>query len=747
MSRNVTSATFHPFYDEDDVRRLCGLTVFALADMMQRAGHVSSAERTSDTLSGDVRGTWRRVDRVTIQTKGNRLQPECARHGAGFCQHTGALLLHWLREPGMVEIVHLGDSVPRGIDSGTLDDYWDSDPTVLAASDIVDQSPETEIARLLEGETIAVVREIARRRGVKVSGSRKADVVREAATGLADPANIDAAFAGLSSGEKLLLDALQLSSPAGETTEPRAFDAYRMLGGQGQPPLDRLRDLGLAISPESAHYHARSIRIPLAVVAQLPPRDGLAGPVERRKSPAVSERQTGLALVSLLTIVAQDAIAGGMSSNNEGATPQFSFIPAGFVVHPSDRDRLTELLRTYNPNERIRLVASSPMATADVARLALQSGQPDEVVEFTARLMVSLGIATEQPRLTIEPDMLRQLLELDAFNQLTLLLQGWLGASGLAESSLIFGDGGPIRFAWNPRHAAPHVSRAISEGVCLVSRLVGRMAADTWYDAATLVETVEKLVPSGAPSLATFRQSSQHLDMTWHGQPRPGQRLTLRTPEGWSLFIRAVVDAVLGGPLSWLGLVDVQQERHRVTSFHVRPVAAILSGKQFDPEDLMVQGTVSVDDDLMIVVPAGSSSMAAIAPILQASNLTSVAGDGLHYQLTPNGLQALFEHGLDADDIARMLAEQTGEPIPATARATIDRWWSSYGHVRLYDELTLIELGDDLLLRELQVATSLASVVLHQFTPRLIAIEDRAVDQLVTELSARGYAPRIVEGG
>ena len=199
--------------------------------------------------------------------------------------------------------------------------------------------------------------------------------------------------------------------------------------------------------------------------------------------------------------------------------------------------------------------------------------------------------------------------------------------------------------------------------------------------------------------------------------------------------------------MTWLGLVDAQLESGRVSAFRVRPAAAILSGKQFDPDDLAVPGKVRVEDDLSIVIPPGSPSIAALAPILHACRLTQAAAEGLHYALTPDGLQALFELGLNADDIARLLTEQTDGPLPKVARATLDHWWASYGRVRLYDELTLIELGNDLLLRELQAATSLERVVLHRFSPRLIAVEDSAVDQLVSELGARGYAPRVVEGG
>jgi hypothetical protein len=746
VSQRVTAATFHPFYDEDDVRRLCGLTVFAQADVMQRAGHVSGAERTSDTLRGNVRGVWRRVDQVTILTKGNRLQPDCTRHGAGFCQHAGALLLHWLREPGKVAIVDPAPPVGHNSEFDEFDDILFGDPFDSSPSETVAASPEEELALLLERETISVIRDIARARGVKVAGSRKADVVRDAAAGLLDPANIDAALDRLSPPQRLLLDAAQLSSPAGETTEPRAFDIYRMLGGEGQPPLDGLRELGLVISPGESYYRARMILIPRSVIARLPPREGLAAP-SKGEVPGTPERQSGLALVSLLTIIAQDALAGGISLNDDVVTPEYGYVPAGFVVHPPDRERMIQLMRTYNAGDRVRLVAQMPLAAADIERLARQTGQPSDVIEFAGLLMVSLGIAFQDEGLVVEPEGLRELLEADAVKQLMLLLYGWLGVAGWMESSLIFGDGGPVRFAWNPRHAAPHVSTAIADGVGLVVRLVGRMPAGTWHDAATFVETVEKLVKSGAPSLATFRQSSQILDLTWHGQPRPGQRLALRTPEGWSLFIRAIVDAVLGGPMTWLGLVDVQQQQGRVTAFHVRSTAAALSSKTLATEDLVVQGTLRVDDDLTIVVPAGSASIAAIATILHASELIRVADDGLHYQLTPSGIQTLFESGLNADAIGRMLSEQTSRPIPKAARATLDRWWAGYGRIRLYDELTLIELGDDLLLRELQAATSLQGVTLHQFTPRLIAVEDRAIEQLVTELGARGYAPRIVEGG
>ncbi|MDQ2741959.1 MAG: hypothetical protein M3Z66_06630, partial [Chloroflexota bacterium] len=92
-----------------------------------------------------------------------------------------------------------------------------------------------------------------------------------------------------------------------------------------------------------------------------------------------------------------------------------------------------------------------------------------------------------------------------------------------------------------------------------------------------------------------------------------------------------------------------------------------------------------------------------------------------------------------------LLGERAGGTLPEAVQAILERWWESYGAIRLYDEVTLVELGDDLLLRELLAASSLRDSVLHTFSPRLVAIDSARVDELVEELTRLGYTPRVVE--
>ena len=52
-----------PALDEAEVRHLCGPASYARATALQAAGHVARPQMNNLTLSADVRGTWRRIDR------------------------------------------------------------------------------------------------------------------------------------------------------------------------------------------------------------------------------------------------------------------------------------------------------------------------------------------------------------------------------------------------------------------------------------------------------------------------------------------------------------------------------------------------------------------------------------------------------------------------------------------------------------------------------------------------------------
>jgi hypothetical protein len=145
-------------------------------------------------------------------------------------------------------------------------------------------------------------------------------------------------------------------------------------------------------------------------------------------------------------------------------------------------------------------------------------------------------------------------------------------------------------------------------------------------------------------------------------------------------------------------------------------------------------------------VPPGAD-LAVHGLLSRAGEVVEASGRGLAYRLTAAGVRDAFDDGWTGPDLLAWLAERADGPLPAAARQTLEGWWAHYGTLRLYDEVTLIELGDDLLLRELQATTSLDRALLYTFSPRVIAVDPAAADGLVAELTRQGHTPRVVESG
>ncbi|HEY8685609.1 MAG TPA: helicase-associated domain-containing protein, partial [Chloroflexota bacterium] len=146
-----------------------------------------------------------------------------------------------------------------------------------------------------------------------------------------------------------------------------------------------------------------------------------------------------------------------------------------------------------------------------------------------------------------------------------------------------------------------------------------------------------------------------------------------------------------------------------------------------------------------VLVPAGYSDLPLHILLLEIADLADISPAGLRYRLGRQRAQDAFDGGVTGPDLLRVLAERALGSMPVDVRTVIDAWWKDYGNVRLYDDLTLIELGDDILLQELLATSSLRNVVVEVVTPRLVAIDPAAIRPLLGEMERLGYTPRVVE--
>lgn len=83
--------------------------------------------------------------------------------------------------------------------------------------------------------------------------------------------------------------------------------------------------------------------------------------------------------------------------------------------------------------------------------------------------------------------------------------------------------------------------------------------------------------------------------------------------------------------------------------------------------------------------------------------------------------------------------------MPRTIEEKLETWWTQYGQVRIYEDVTIIELADDHALAELKTVTNLENVMIAEISPRLVLIPKTAVQSLSEQLEKAGYMPQIAD--
>jgi hypothetical protein len=75
-------------------------------------------------------------------------------------------------------------------------------------------------------------------------------------------------------------------------------------------------------------------------------------------------------------------------------------------------------------------------------------------------------------------------------------------------------------------------------------------------------------------------------------------------------------------------------------------------------------------------------------------------------------------------------------------RQTLEDWWAAYGRVRVYQDVAVIEFGDDYALAEMKAVSSLDEMLVAELSPRAVVVPRQAVARLVAELEKAGYTPK-----
>jgi hypothetical protein len=781
-----SSSFFSTPLSEADIRHLANPAAFLRGKAIATAGDVRTPAASSNALSALVGGTWHRSYATIVSYQGPRLVAECPCGRPGMCQHAVALLLFWLQSPAAFSRV---DSLEQ---RAAMLAIYTSATANSAPEEVAQQRARDrrgELISLLANATLSQLREMVKNHGMPPGRAKTKDEAVDlvADTLLAEGA-IARIYAQLSGDERLALDAALLLGNSNQVVPAGISRLFQALRGQpGPAPVESLFRRGLILPAVYTGSAVSTYRVPTVVGTSLPRREtlpfeteplrgkpetfGAAGPADR----SVEELSQILVYHLQRGPLAQNSVAGPLEAGASATVrPSGLHLVAGPGLpdvggddedvdldfdkdfgedfddeedDDSDGERLTvafarALLNRLSGGQGAPASdgaldlqpAAGSLPLAYLRRLAELTGEPEAAIGFAGDLLAALGILNPAEPPSVRDDRLTGYFALPTEERRRIFVDAWLRFTTWSELSLAAGPNGPLVLRQRAGYWQSHAPfpADLLRFRWFVYGLIERLTPGVWHSVDAIVAVLHRL--RAIPEIGISDRSLPKTLYAWVAErARTDVPLDPTKPDQFDRLFRPVVEAILRGPLTWLGVVDLRFQGGRPNAFAIRATG-----------DHAI-APIEIQSDLSVQIPIGGANPQAYELLGKIAEFEQATPDGLRYRITPENLAWAFDQGVNGTDLLQQLHALSGGKLPDAVRARLSRWWEGYGTLRLYDEVTILEFGDEYLLAEALATTALRASIVATLSPRTVVVDAAAAADLRAEFARRGYTPRIVE--
>jgi hypothetical protein len=612
-----------------------------------------------------------------------------------------------------------------------------------------------EMLLWLEQMSVQELRALSERYQLSRTGKRKSELVDGLLPLLSDKESIFATLARLPIAAQALLELVYLLAEEDGLTERELLRAllawYGPAMARGQKAaLDQLCDQGLLFlvdSPTPTKY-----QLPQIVRACLGPttKDLAAYDSDRLAIAAIEESAPNAIPETVESLCLRfqqehDAISAAL----EARLASGAAAPHGTGTSASDK-LLDAAAAGRTPESALgdALYVSFELGERDERRIGLAAaaalGKPDdEMIPFLVELMLELGLVTLAPDGLFVNDLaLERYQSQSESRRLQALLTTWLAQRSVQDLGRTLGRWPELMIKRHIRArdlSADLISGDLGVLRRFLTRLIGLLQADTWYEIDSLLDAIHEIW-----SVLPLSNMGTSGDPRWMPfDPALPARAT--ATQAWSSTYGRIVQSMLR-PLAWLSCIRVAFVDNIPEAISITGIGRFLLGQHArtgaQTEDLR---PLTVGDDLSVRVQLGRVDADVHDRLSRFAELVEAESDLFRYRITPHQLSVAVESGIQLDEIVTFLEQISGSAMPSMAQERISRWFKSYGSVRLYQGLTAIEFADDFALNELLKTTSLERAIIHRLSPRLVVIDPAAVDGLVDEMQRKGFTPKLEE--
>lgn len=423
-----------------------------------------------------------------------------------------------------------------------------------------------------------------------------------------------------------------------------------------------------------------------------------------------------------------------------------------------DADEVERVLRSRpnwvpDPQHGLTIPLLGPMTDDTLTALENQTGLSRSHIEFLFAIACALQLieAPVPGRDTVQhvraqTNAVEEWLVLSSPAKLQQAWQAWSEKvmAGLearnAAASLCADHSFCVMRAIGARHLTPDV---LAAEWCALRRFVVRVLrgvpAGRWVDWDDLLNKLFAFHPECA---WTFTSPQDW----WFAFATGKTRVHLGRADEWRHSVGAVIEHIIRDSLVWFGAVQAQpSDDGRLSAFRITELGEILIGARTGdlPADIAspprsIEPIEWLDEHTLRVPPAPDR-----AALMNLLRQTAEHGRApFTYAFTPAGIERALSRGITLEQLVARF-RQAGVSLPQTLLAQFELIARRHGRVRVYQSLTVLELSDDLAAKELAAGTSLMKHVVYQLSPRAFVLDSSGLAELVDELQASGFTPRV----
>src|SRR6266480_1787993 len=752
-------------------------------------GNVATATQRVEATEQGLTDQHRYSAEIEVQSSSTWLATcSCSPDSSIICRHTAALLYQWLANPLSFvseSAAHVA-SKPATTKRQVVGRSIGEQKTPLQAVDRPGQvshivklrgpTPSANLLEILSQNGLSELRGIAREYDIVTTGLSKQQLAEAIAGALQQPEAVRRIAAGLEKPQRQLLATLTLAGGSMSDEDLRGlFERFSfgqpdklqsiLLSLQGKGLLLRtslnsspqqriglsglLYDVGWYVPAEVQAVLRVSVPItPLDVEKKADGGDGVADHIQIQQVEAYS-------LLADLLLVARaldgyrmehyderDERAGGMRGMNTLATLR-SFSAGGhdettLVAPPGGLPSATALERLQSDVPR----------TAQFLRFAFRLLRlADLLHKDDGGMPGSLRLLPNAARLLLGPasaEVARDLFEL------------WLTHAGYEELFDLQEEGLQLKCRTtplnNPILRPGELEAENSEARQLLVALVAQAPLNQWVSFSAFARFIYRLNP-------TFLQKRQQLFPSphWWLEQEEGRPLQPTQMSDWMRVEGHYLARLLRGPLHWWGISDLALSGDgRLLAFRLTPMAGLLlNGIQpSEPADMQNHQVSTSFLDVLetgeLLVSCTPGAWPLIELIEDFAETSGVCSERLCYRLAPRSVAEALSRGQRPTALIQLLQqlaqdeEQTDTPLERLL-AQLERWTTNYGRVRLYTGVSLLEVTDTLVMRELSATTSVEEQVVRAISPTRMILKKQGTERIVEDLKRRGHVPLLHE--